>query len=44
VRFLVTTCGNVYDYAVENVRDEDYDQPDTPMNHYPGHLGPTRRR
>jgi len=34
VRFLVTTCGNVYDYAVENVRDEDYDQPDTPMNHY----------
>ena len=34
VRFLVTTCGNVYDYAVENVRDEDYDQPETPMNHY----------
>ena len=34
VRFLVTTCGNVYDYAVENVRDDDYDQPHTPMNHY----------
>ena len=34
VRFLVETCGNVYDYAVENVRDDDYDQPHTPMNHY----------
>jgi hypothetical protein len=34
VRFLVETCGNVYDYAVENVLDDGYDQPDTPMNHY----------
>lgn len=34
VRFIVETCGNVYDYAVENVFDDDYDQPDTPMNHY----------
>jgi hypothetical protein len=34
VRFLVETCGNVYDYAVENVLDDDYEQPDTPMNHY----------
>ena len=34
VRFLVETCGNVYDYAVENVYNDDYAQPDTPMNHY----------
>jgi hypothetical protein len=34
VRFLVETCGNVYDYAVENVWDDAYDQPHTPMNHY----------
>ena len=34
VRFLVETCGNVYDYAVGNVRDDEYDQPHTPMNHY----------
>lgn len=34
VRFLVETCGNVYDYAVDNVRDDEYDQPHTPMNHY----------
>jgi hypothetical protein len=34
VRFLVTTCGNVYDYAVENVHDDDYGQPHTAMNHY----------
>ena len=34
VRFLTTTCGNVYDYAVENVDDTDYDQPATEMNHY----------
>jgi len=34
VRFLVTTCGNVYDYAVENVLDDDYRQPHAPMNHY----------
>ena len=34
VRFLVEACGNVYDYAVENVRNDDYEQPHTPMNHY----------
>ena len=34
VRFLVETCGNVYDYAIDNVHDDDYDQPRTPMNHY----------
>jgi hypothetical protein len=34
VRFLVETCGNVYDFAVENVRDADYAQPHTTMNHY----------
>jgi hypothetical protein len=34
VRFLVETCGNVYNYAIENVHDDDYDQPRTPMNHY----------
>jgi hypothetical protein len=34
VRFLVEVCGNVYDYAVDNVVDDDYDQPHTPMNHY----------
>lgn len=34
VKFLVETCGNVYDYAIENVLDDDYDQPHTPMNHY----------
>jgi hypothetical protein len=34
VRFLVETCGNVYDYAVDNVRDDDYIQPHTAMNHY----------
>src|SRR5262245_7927489 len=34
VQFLVMTCGNVYDYAVDNVRNDDYDQPQTPMNHY----------
>lgn len=34
VRFLVETCGNVYDDRVENVRDAAYDQPDTPQNHY----------
>src|SRR5687768_1627408 len=31
VRFLTTTCGNVYDYAVENVHDDDYDQRGTEM-------------
>jgi hypothetical protein len=34
VGFIVETCGNVYDYAVDNVHDDDYDQPHTPMNHY----------
>ena len=34
VRFLTETCGNVYDYAVEDAWDDDYDQPQTPMNHY----------
>ena len=34
VRFLVTTCGNVYDDQVANVHDDDYDQPHTAMNHY----------
>jgi hypothetical protein len=34
VAFLVETCGNVYDYAVDNVHDDDYVQPHTPMNHY----------
>jgi hypothetical protein len=34
VRFLVTACGNVYDYDVGNVHDSEYDQPDTDMNHY----------
>jgi hypothetical protein len=34
VRFLTTTCGNVYDYDVSNVHDDDYEQPDTAMNHY----------
>jgi hypothetical protein len=34
VRFLVEQCGNVYDWGVENVSDADYDQPQTPQNHY----------
>jgi hypothetical protein len=34
VRFLVTTCGNVYDDRVENVHDAGYDQPRTIQNHY----------
>jgi len=34
VRFLVETCGNVYDFAVENVREDDYEQVHTPANHY----------
>lgn len=34
VRFLVTTCGNVYDDRVENVFDRDYEQPRTIQNHY----------
>jgi len=34
VRFLVTVCGNVYDFEVANVHDAGYDQPTTAMNHY----------
>jgi len=34
VRFLVETCGNVYDDRVENVLDTDYHQPHTAQNHY----------
>ena len=34
VRFLVETCGNVYDDRVENVYDTDYRQPHTVQNHY----------
>jgi hypothetical protein len=34
VRFLATGCGNVYDFDVGNVEEDDYDQPDTEMNHY----------
>jgi hypothetical protein len=34
VAFLAETCGNVYDWGVENVHDDDYDQPDTVANHY----------
>jgi hypothetical protein len=34
VRFLATTCGNVYDSEVANVHDDQYDQPHTEMNHY----------
>lgn len=35
VRFLVTTCGNVYDDRIENVDEpDDYGQPGTIQNHY----------
>ncbi len=34
VRFLVETCGNVYDDQVENVYETDYHQPHTLQNHY----------
>lgn len=34
VQFLASACGNVYDFDVTNVRDEDYEQPHTDMNHY----------
>jgi hypothetical protein len=34
VRFLAETCGNVYDFDVANVHDDDYEQPHTEMNHY----------
>lgn len=34
VRFLVTTCGNVYDDNPTNVFDASYEQPHTRLNHY----------
>ena len=34
VEFLVTECGNVYDWGVANVYDDAYEQPHTEMNHY----------
>jgi hypothetical protein len=34
VRFLVETCGNVYDWGVENVHDDGYHQPGSAANHY----------
>ena len=34
VEFLVTACGNVYDWGVANVHDDEYEQPHTEMNHY----------
>ncbi|MEO5705309.1 MAG: hypothetical protein ABIR64_10025 [Candidatus Limnocylindrales bacterium] len=34
VAFLAEHCGNVYDNAVENVFDDEYDQPHTVSNHY----------
>ena len=34
VEFLVAMCGNVYDWGVENVHDNSYEQPHTAMNHY----------
>ena len=34
VQFLATACGNVYDFDVANVHDDDYEQPHTEMNHY----------
>ena len=34
VAFLAEQCGNVYDNAVANVLDDDYDQPHTVSNHY----------
>jgi hypothetical protein len=34
VAFLAEACGNVYDDAVTNVLDDDYEQPHTASNHY----------
>ncbi len=34
VRFLASVCGNVYDFDVGNVDEDDYDQPSSEMNHY----------
>jgi len=34
VQYLVSECGNVYDWAPSNVFDHEYEQPHTAMNHY----------
>lgn len=34
VSWLTTTAGNVYDHGVDNVWDDDYDQPGPVANHY----------
>ena len=34
VHYLVSECGNVYDWAPTNVFDDEYEQPHTAMNHY----------
>jgi hypothetical protein len=34
VRFLASACGNVYDFDVGNVEEDDYHQRDSEMNHY----------
>ncbi len=34
VSFLTTNFGNVYDYAIENVYDDSYNQPHSVRNHY----------
>jgi hypothetical protein len=34
VAFLAEQCGNVYDWGVENVFEDDYIQPHTSANHY----------
>jgi hypothetical protein len=34
VAFLAGVCGNVYDEAVANVHDDEYEQPHTRSNHY----------
>ena len=34
VAFLTEHCGNVYDWGIENVHDDSYDQPHTAPNHY----------
>ena len=34
VEYLITECGNVYDFEPANVFDDSYAQPHTSMNHY----------
>jgi hypothetical protein len=34
VEFLASECGNVYDWGVDNVYDDSYEQPGAGMNHY----------